>query len=205
MVDKKRTEEFAQGKERLEEIGRRLGSLFGKTPPAASGGGFFSGLGSLIEQLGSLAEEAEKAGGVVTKSGSFNAGPGGQSKGVYGFTVKSALGDKGDKAVKVEPFGNIRRNDEGKLVEVHEIREPIVDVFDEPGRIVIVAEVPGIEAENVHLEIHDDILLISSEDTAAKYRKELLLPSSFTADQMSFKCRNGVLEIQLLKVEKGPS
>lgn len=196
MADKKRTDEFAAGKERVEEIGRRLGSFFGKAP-APEGGGFFSGLGSLIEQLGVLAEQAEKAGGTVHKSGSFNVGSGSQQKkGVYGFTVKSALGDK---PPQVEPFGHIRRDEAGKLVEVHEIREPIVDVFDEPDRVVIVAELPGIEEHNLHIEINGDILLISSEEVEPKYRKELLLPCSFKGSQMSFHCRNGVLEIQLLK------
>ena len=201
MTDQKRTEEFAAGKERVEEIGRRLGNLFGKKP-SPDGGGFFSGLGSLIEQLGVLAEEAEKAGGVVHKSGSFNFGPGRQNKGVYGFTVKSA---QGDKPPQVESFGNIRRDDAGKLVEVQEIREPIVDVFDEADRVLVVAELPGIEEKNLHIEISGDILLISSEEVEPKYRKELLLPSSFTADKMSFKCRNGVLEIQLLKDGTVPS
>lgn len=195
MTDPKRTDEFAAGKERVEEIGRRLGSLFGKAPTPA-GGGFFSGLGSLIEQLGALAQEAEKAGGAVHSSGSFRLGPDRQHKGVYGFTVKSAVGDK---PAQVEPFGNIRRDDAGKLVEVHEIREPIVDVFDEVDRVLVVAELPGIEEKNLHIEINGDVLLISSEDVEPKYRKELLLARSFKGSQMTFHCRNGVLEIELLK------
>ncbi len=201
MADNKRTDEFAAGKERVEEIERRLGSLFGRTPSPA-GSGFFSGLGSLIEQLGAMAELAEKAGGAVHTSGSFKVGAGRQKKGVYGFTVKSAIGDK---PPHVEPFGNIRRDEAGKLVEVHEIREPIVDVFVEADRVVVVAELPGIEEQNLHIEIHDDILLISSEDVEPKYRKELLLPCNFKGSQMTFHCRNGVLVIQLLKAGDQPS
>lgn len=196
MVDKKRSDEFAEGKERLDEIGRRLGALFGKQKPEPSGGGFFAGLGTLIEQLGKLAEQAEQAGGEVTKTGEFSVGSDKRVKGVYGFSVKSGLGEKG---VKIEPFGNIRRDEEGKLVAVHEIREPMVDVFDEPGRLLVVAEVPGIEEENVQLEVHDDILVISTEKGEHKYRKEVLLPASFSSDKMSFSCRNGILKIQLIK------
>ena len=202
MSDKKRSEEFAAGKERVEEIGRRLGTFFGKTPPAA-GAGFFSGLGSLIEQLGVLVEQAEKAGGAVHSSGSFKVGPGRQQKkGVYGFTVKSAVGNQ---PPQVEPFGNIRQDDAGKLVAVHEIREPMVDVFDEADRVLIVAELPGMEEKNLHIELNGVILLISSEEVEPRYRKELLLPGSFTGSQMTFHCRNGVLEIQLLKDGELPS
>lgn len=196
MVDKKRSNEFTEGKERLDEIGRRLGGLFGKSKSEPAGGGIFAGLSTLVEQLGKLAEQAEQAGGVVTRSGEFKVGSDPRAKGVYGFSIKSARGEKG---VKVEPFGNIRRDEEGKLVAVQEIREPMVDVFDEPGRLLIVAEVPGLEEKNVQVEVHDDILLIAAEKSEPKYRKEVLLPASFSADKLSFHCRNGILEIQLMK------
>ena len=197
MVDKKRSDEFAEGKERLNEIGRRLGALFGKPKPEPAGGGFFAGLGTLIEQLGKLAEQAEQAGGVGTKTGEFNVGSDKRLKGVYGFSVKSALGEQG--GVKIEPFGNIRRDEEGKLVEVHQIREPMVDVFDETDHLLIIAEVPGIMQEDVRLELQDDILIFSAEKGDSKYRKELLLPASFSSDQMSFTCRNGLLEVRINK------
>lgn len=197
MVGKKRAEEFAEGKHRIEEIGRRLGALFGKPKPEPSGsGGFFAGLGILIEQLGKLAEQAEQAGGVMTKTGEFSVGSDKRLKGVYGFSIKSGLGEKG---IKVEPFGNIRRDEEGGQVKVHEIREPMVDVFDEPDHLLIVAEVPGIMQEDVQLELHEDILILAAEKGGNKYRKEVLLPASFSSDKMSFSCRNGILEVRLNK------
>jgi HSP20 family protein len=201
MVDKKISDEFAQGKERLGEIGRRLGEAFGKTNTDSAGGGFFAGMGNLVEQLGKLVEQAEQSGGVTNKSGEFKFGSGSDSKtkGVYGFSIKSGLGDKG--GVKVEPFGNIRKDDDGKLVAVHEIREPMVDLFDEPGRLLIVAEVPGVDEANLKLELQDDILLIATVKGEPNYRKELLLPESFAQKDLSFQCRNGVLEI-VLKKEK---
>jgi HSP20 family protein len=72
-------------------------------------------------------------------------------------------------------------------------------VFDEPGRLLVVAELPGIEESNVHLEIHDDILIISTEKGKPKYRKEVLLPVSASSEKLSFHCRNGILEIEILK------
>jgi HSP20 family protein len=199
MVDKKISDEFAQGKERLGEIGRRLGVTFGKTNSDSASGSFFSGMGNLIEQLGKLVEQAEQSGGTLNKSGEFKVGSDPKTKGVYGFSIKSGLGDKG--GVKVEPFGNIRKDDDGKLVAVHEIREPMVDLFDEPTRLLIVAEVPGIDEANLKLELQDDILLISTIKGEPNYRKELLLPASFAQKDLSFQCRNGVLEIVLKKAK----
>lgn len=199
MVVRKHSDDFAAGKERLDEIGRRLGQAFGKGKSESSGGGFLAGMGNLIEQLGKLAQEAQQSGGSVSKSGEFNFGSGQQAKGVYGFTVKSGIGDKGPR---VEPFGNVHQNEEGKLVAVREIREPMVDLFDEPGRLLIVAEVPGAEEAHVKVEVHDDILLITTEMGQPNYRKEMLLPASFTPDKLSFHCRNGILEIALSKKGK---
>src|SRR3990172_11606422 len=173
MTGKKRSEEFAEGKHRLEEIGHRLGALFGKPSPEPSGsGGFLAGLGSLIDQLGKLAEQTEQAGGELTKTGELKAGSDKRIKAVYGFSVKSGLGEKG---IKVEPFGNIRRDEAGGRVEVHEIREPMVDVFDEPEHLLIVAEVPGIVQEDVQLELHEDVLTLAAGKGDKKYRKEVLL------------------------------
>lgn len=197
MVGKKRSEEFAEGKHRLEEIGRRLGALFGKPKPKPSGsGGFFAGLGALIEQLGELAEKAEQAGGEITRTGEFGVGSGKRLRGVYGFSVKTGLGEKG---LKVEPFGNIRADKESGRVVVKEIREPMTDLFDEQDHVLIVAELPGIMQEDVRLELHEDILALAAERGEKKYRKEVLLPASFSPDKMSFTCRNGILEIRLNK------
>ena len=181
----------------MEKMGRGGGALSAKPKPEPTGsGGFVAALGTLIDQLGKLAEQAEQAGGEVTKTGEFSVGSEKPLRGVYGFSIKSGLGEKG---IKVEPFGNIRRDEEGGRVEVHEVREPIVDVFDEPDHLLIVAEVPGIMQEDVQLELHEDVLTLAAGKGDKKYRKEVLLPASFSSDKMSFSCRNGILEIQLRK------
>lgn len=200
MAGKNRPEEFEEGKRRIEEIGSRLENLFGKpAPPKAkpSGlGGFLGGLGALIDQLGKLADHAEKAGGEMIKTGEFDVGSERGLRGMYGFTVRTGLGEKG---IKVEPFGNIRKDKQSGRVEVKEIREPVTDLFDEPDRVLIVAEVPGVMQEDVRLELHDDVLELVAERGEKKYRKELLLPASFSPDKMSLMCRNGILEITLRK------
>lgn len=200
MANKDKSGQFSEGKQRLEEIGRRLGGLFarpaGAKPEESGLPGFLGGLGGLIDQLGQLADEAHKTGGVTSKSGEFDVGSDKRLRGVYGFSVKVGLGEQG---VKVEPFGNIRKDERSGLVEVREIREPMTDLFDEPTHILIVAEVPGIAQEDVRLELRDDILTLAAERGEKKYRKEMLLPASFSSDKMSFTCRGGIVEIRLNK------
>lgn len=156
-------------------------------------GGILKGLGGLVEKLGELAE----AGGELSKSGEIHGlGPDRAAKGVYGFTVKVGLGGEG---VKVEPFGNIRRDEESGRPVVQEVTEPAADVFEESDHTLVVAEMPGIGAEDVRLEVTGDLLTITAERGKKKYRKEVLLPGSFPREKMRVSCTNGVLEIRCVK------
>ena len=154
-------------------------------------GGLIGGLGTFIKKLGELAEKGKE----LRESGEIN-GPGGKVKGVYGFHIKFGLGEEG---VAVEPFGNVQTDERTGEAVVSEVREPMVDVFDEKEQVLVIAEMPGVGEKDVTVEIKDDVLLIVAEAGDKKYRKEVLLPASFTADKMSHTCHNGVLEVKLDK------
>ena len=160
-----------------------------KSGKEAGFGGVFKGLADLIEKLGDLAEKGEN----LKKSGEIQQR---DLKGVYGFSVKVGLGDKGDKEVKVEPFGNVRKDESSGETVVQEIREPVVDVFEEKDHALVVAEMPGISTKDVRLEVKDDLLTIHAEKRDKKYRKEILLPRSYPREKMKVSCNNGILEIK---------
>lgn len=151
-------------------------------------GGMFGALTDFVEKLGELAEKGEE----LTKTGEI-LGKGKNLKGVYGVSVKVGLGDQG---VKVEPFGNIRKDDATGEAAVQEIREPIVDVFEEKDYTLIVAEMPGISTECVQLEVKDDLVTIYAESGDKKYRKEIALPRAYPKEKMLVSCNNGILEIK---------
>jgi HSP20 family protein len=155
-------------------------------------GGVFKGLADLIEKLGDLAEKGEH----LKKSGEFQQR---DVKGVYGFSVKVGVGDKGEQEVKVEPFGNVRRDERSGETVVQEIREPVVDVFEEKDHTLVVAEMPGISTKDVQLTVKDDLLTIYAEKKDKKYRKEVLLPCSYPQEKMKMSCNNGILEIKCVR------
>ena len=156
-------------------------------------GGILKGLGNLVEKLGELAE----TGRAFSKTGEIQGGGVEKGvKGIYGFTVKVGIGGEG---VKVEPFGNIRRDEESGRSVVQEVREPAVDVFEESDHTLVVAEMPGIGVEDVSLEVKDDLLTISAAKGEKKYKKEVLLPGTFPRDKMKLACTNGVVEIRCVK------
>ena len=153
-------------------------------------GGILRGLGDLVEKLADLEQQGE-----ISKTGTIR-GSGEQVRGIYGFTVKVGLGDQGPR---IEPFGNIRRDASSGRTEVQEVREPMVDIFDEEKYLLVLAELPGTSKEDVHIELEDDVLTIAAERGDKKYRKEVLLPRSVPKEKMQVNCNNGVLEIRWAK------
>lgn len=157
--------------------------------PESGLGGIFTGLADLVEKLGDLAEK----GGDLSRTGEIGSG---KTKGVYGFSVKVGLGGEG---LKVEPFGNVAKDKKSGRSVVQEFREPMVDVFDEEDHVLVVAEMPGVGADDVQLEIKDDVLTIHAGNADRKYQKEVVLPRSFSRDKLKMSCRNGMLRIKCLK------
>lgn len=153
-------------------------------------GGLLKGLGKFID----LAERAEEVGGELRKSGHIK-GFGGHKdiRGVYGFTIRTGLGQK----TRVEPFGNIKKTKAGP--KVSETREPIVDVFDEKDRILIIAELPGVDENSIKLDFKKDIILLEAESKDRKYAKEILLPAKVDFESREINFRNGILEVKFKK------
>ena len=153
-------------------------------------GGLFKGLGDFIDLLSEMIESEEEE---VTRSGEFRVrGLGEKARGVYGFTVRTGIGG----IPRVERFGNIRATEEGPVVA--EVREPLVDLFDEEQEIVVVAELPGVSEEEIHIEIQDDILSLETSGQR-KYTKEILLPDPVDAATLQKAYKNGILEVRLKK------
>ncbi|MFH1114411.1 MAG: Hsp20/alpha crystallin family protein [Pseudomonadota bacterium] len=167
-----------------------------KAEEEGSGGGvagFLGNLSEIVERLGELAEKTKEMSGHGDLS---DLGVGKQLKGVYGFNIKLGLGED---RVKVQPFGNIRRDEQSGETVVQEVREPMVDMFEEEDYLLIVAEMPGISSDDVELEIKDDVLTIRAERGEKKYEKEVLLTGSYPKEKIEFTCNNGMLEIRCIK------
>lgn len=154
-------------------------------------GGLLKGLGSLIELAAKLAEE--QGVGQAERQGEVR-GPGG-ARAVYGISVRL-----GGKPV-VERFGNVRETEHGAVVE--ETREPYTDVFDEGEEVVVLAELPGVDAADIKVEVHGDVLSLRAESAKRKYAKELLLPAEVEQETMKMSYSNGILEIRLHKKPGG--
>jgi len=155
-------------------------------------GGFLGKLGGLVEKLGELAE----TGRTLSQSGEIG-GPDskGKARAVYGLSIKTGLGDRGEQQVHIEPFGNIHRREKGSPV-FDEVREPLVDLHEEDDHVLVLAEIPGVSEENVRLDLRSGQLSLSAQRGETHYRKEVALPGDFSPEQMAWQCKNGILKIR---------
>jgi len=115
---------------------------------------------------------------------------------VYGFSISIRPGSK----PIIREFGNVRPTRFGpRFVEE---REPLVDVIEEDDEIVVVAELPGVEKEDINLSCTGRELIISVDTEKRKYYKRLDLPAEVIPKSAKASYKNGVLEVRLKKARK---
>ncbi|CAN2040672.1 HSP20 family protein [Candidatus Magnetomoraceae bacterium gMMP-15] len=98
------------------------------------------------------------------------------------------------------------------------IWKPVADIYEMEDNIVVKAELPGLNKEDVSVEIKDNVLSLKGErsvDNEVKdknyYRKErsygsfqrsFTLPHSVDPDSVKAKFKDGLLEVEIPKPEK---
>ncbi|MCK4733259.1 MAG: Hsp20/alpha crystallin family protein [Methanophagales archaeon] len=95
--------------------------------------------------------------------------------------------------------------------------EPFVDVIDNGDKVVVAADIPGVEKEDLSVNISGDMLEISAERkkeaeekkegyvrrerTYTSYYRAIPLPAEVDADKADATFENGVLEISMPKIQ----
>jgi HSP20 family protein len=118
--------------------------------------------------------------------------PKGTSPFVFGFSMK--VGPDGKPII--QRFGNPPM-DEG--TESTPSLEPLVDVVEENDEIIVVAELPGVERDEIKVRIKGTSITIHADNPERPYHKVIELPSKVQQDGAKSAIRNGVLEVRLKK------
>lgn len=95
--------------------------------------------------------------------------------------------------------------------------EPSVDLFETDREVVVVAEVPGLRAQDLNVNVRHNVLTIAGRTSEEKEREEATyhwrerrfgsfhrsfqLPAEVDPERARAEYRNGVLEVRLPKVE----
>jgi len=98
-----------------------------------------------------------------------------------------------------------------------EYREPFIDVMESDKEIIATAEMPGLEKQDIKINVTEDMLEISAETKqeekkeekgyiyrerrSGSYYRAISLPSPVDPDNSKATYENGVLEIKMPKTE----
>jgi HSP20 family protein len=100
---------------------------------------------------------------------------------------------------------------------------PKVDIKEMDGHYEIIAEVPGLDKEDVNIEINKDVLTIKSEKETKKeekdedgnyiykersyraFQRQFRLPENANIEDIDAKMEKGLLTIKLEKIEPEPA
>ena len=115
---------------------------------------------------------------------------------VYGYSI--TIGPDGKPQIR--EFGNVKPTRFGP--RIREEREPLVDIYVTNGEVKVIAELPGVNKEDIQLHGTEDTLTISVDTPERKYYKEVKLPARVDPKGAKTSYKNGVLEVTLPKKEE---
>lgn len=97
-------------------------------------------------------------------------------------------------------------------------RLPKVDVIDRDDEVLVRAELPGVQKENLDVSVTDNTVTIKAETkreekeekgdfyrheiTRGTFARTVMLPSAVNSEDVRAKFKDGVLELKLPKIEK---
>lgn len=109
---------------------------------------------------------------------------------VYGFSITHRPGEESE----IREFGNLPPRIKAKTIDITE-RRPLVDVLDSEKQIHVVAEMPGVEKEDIGLDCTETTLEIRASHGDRKYAEHIELPGKVNPRSARATYKNGVLEI----------
>jgi HSP20 family protein len=166
-----RSDKGPKGRDAIDEIARRLGSI--------------------VETV----QDAIKTGGATGDGGrDFKIDtPLGPLSGRYSMNVKSAIG--GSRTGQPAPA---RRKPVEEPAANPTAREPMIDAFDEPDAVVVTADIPGLRLEDVFISCEPGELVLKISG-AAPFTKRLAFPMLTPDHSPRVRMANGILEIRVNK------
>ncbi|HLW65700.1 MAG TPA: Hsp20 family protein [Gemmataceae bacterium] len=146
--------------------------------------GLLSNLHHVVNSVQQLAESGVQR----VRKGVFPEGTG--LHGIYSLTVKADL----ERPALTIEIGNPARRPGTPTGDASG-----TEIVEEAEQIRIVADMPGVASEDVKVELVGETLKISAEKGSRKYMKEVVLPFAPVPEKVTHSCRDGILEVKILK------
>jgi HSP20 family protein len=112
---------------------------------------------------------------------------------VRGFSVR--VGPDGKP--HIQEFGNRPSRTPTGDPQISEEREPLTDVMEGESSVSVTMEIPGVEKEDINLEVAEDTLEIKVDTNHHKYHKLLDLPCEVKPESTKATYKNGILDVEI--------
>lgn len=112
---------------------------------------------------------------------------------VYGYSV--TIGPDGKPVVR--EFGNVRSGQGKSWKALQDKREPLIDVVSSGKEVRVIAELPGVNKEDINVTVRERSVVISVDKEERGYYKELELPASVDPKGARSIYNNGILEVTI--------
>jgi HSP20 family protein len=111
----------------------------------------------------------------------------------YGYSV--TIGPDGKPQIR--EFGNVKPSLGGKL-ELGP-REPVIEttIDEKQGKVKVVAEMPGVQKDDIKTELTENSVMIKAENGNRKYETTVRLDAPIDPNQAKASFNNGILEITM--------
>ena len=94
---------------------------------------------------------------------------------------------------------------------------PVVDIYDSDDKIVVKADIPGVDKKDIHVDVKDGVLTLSGERSFenevkeeryhhkersfGKFQRSFTLPEGMDLEKIDADYKDGVLKIEIPKPE----
>lgn len=120
---------------------------------------------------------------------------------VHGFKVHMGP----DGRPRIEDFGNrSMKSPDGESI-ISEEREPLCDIIEGDNDVSVTVEMPGVEKQDVDLNVIRDAIEIKVDTPTRKYHKRLELPCNVLPKTTKATYKNGILDVVIKRKEKKKS
>lgn len=79
-------------------------------------------------------------------------------------------------------------------------REPLLDLFEEGDNLVVLADIPSVDEDEVNIKVEENILKMSAGTTKRIFVQKVKLPTPIKKDTIKYSYNNGILQIMLEKL-----
>lgn len=167
---------------------------------------------SMDEEFARMNEMMEQRFSTMQDSDLREDPPGGPR--VYGYSMR--IGPDG--VPHVREWGNARpgRGSLPRCTDTYECKEeedgvryrtcgpsyddgPCIDILEEEKEVRITAELPGVDKEEINLDVSEEAMTLNVDSDRKKFTRELQLPCAVRPNTAKANTKNGVLEITVKK------